>query len=135
MLLRECVLLELQGEVQGVTSSLECFFCLAQTNAPDCVETKNCSAKEVVCKTIEYSAPATFPFDTPYVVTKDCAESCIPNDPSELGTDRPTYCCDKDFCNTRGLYSTCSASIGYCHSPGLLTCFISLALTLFRTQL
>ncbi|XP_063306312.1 ly6/PLAUR domain-containing protein 2-like [Pelobates fuscus] len=115
--------------------SLECFFCVTQTNAQSCVQTQTCAENEKVCKTIEYSAPSTFPFDAPYVVVKGCAASCKQDDPDELGTAQPTFCCNTDFCNTRGLDNTCSGTIHFSLSLGLFMCFISVVLVFFRTHL
>ncbi|XP_053323207.1 ly6/PLAUR domain-containing protein 2-like [Spea bombifrons] len=113
--------------------SLECYYCPFETPSSSCTNTRNCSATDKLCKTKVFSPDITFPFDGSEMVTRDCTDICEQSDNDELGTKHPVFCCSSDLCNNRGLYASRGGPTNT--SSGLLLCFMSLALFLFRIKL
>ncbi|XP_032619122.1 ly6/PLAUR domain-containing protein 2-like isoform X1 [Chelonoidis abingdonii] len=87
------------------THALQCYTCLEPMSASLCVTISNCSTDDVVCKTVMYSREEVYPFVGDSTVVKSCAQKCIPSDVDEIGSSRPTFCCNSDLCNLDGAVS------------------------------
>uniref|UniRef100_A0A8C4YFT7 LY6/PLAUR domain containing 2 n=1 Tax=Gopherus evgoodei TaxID=1825980 RepID=A0A8C4YFT7_9SAUR len=85
--------------------ALQCYTCLEPMSAPLCVTISNCSTDDIVCKTVMYSREEVYPFVGDSTVVKSCAQKCIPSDVDEIGSSRPTFCCNSDLCNLDGAVS------------------------------
>ncbi|XP_039381951.1 ly6/PLAUR domain-containing protein 2-like isoform X4 [Mauremys reevesii] len=85
--------------------ALQCYTCLEPMSAPLCMTISNCSKDDVVCKTVMYSREEVYPFVGDSTVVKSCAQKCIPSDVDDIGSSRPTFCCNSDLCNVDGAVS------------------------------
>ncbi|XP_031760414.1 secreted Ly-6/uPAR-related protein 1-like [Xenopus tropicalis] len=89
----------------ALVHSLRCYTCDDYTASKDCSSVKNCSVTTRYCKTAVKSPGVGYPFNGNEEVRRVCAESCEQTDEDTLGNDGPTFCCNSDLCNNRGLYS------------------------------
>ncbi|XP_038249368.1 ly6/PLAUR domain-containing protein 2-like [Dermochelys coriacea] len=85
--------------------TLQCYTCQEPMSASLCMTISNCSTDDIMCKTVMYSQEEVYPFMGDSTVIKSCAQKCIPSDVDEIGSSRPTFCCNSDLCNQDGAVS------------------------------
>ncbi|OCT77265.1 ly6/PLAUR domain-containing protein 2 [Xenopus laevis] len=89
----------------ALVQSLQCYTCDDYTASKDCSTVTNCSDTTKFCKTAVKSPNVGFPFTGDEEVRRVCAVSCEQTEEDSLGNDGPTFCCNSDLCNNRGLSS------------------------------
>ncbi|XP_067386174.1 ly6/PLAUR domain-containing protein 2-like [Emydura macquarii macquarii] len=100
--------------------ALQCYTCQQPISASLCTTVSNCSQDETMCKTVMYSLEEVFPFMGDSTVAKSCAQNCIPSDVDEIGSSRPTSCCNTDLCNHDGAASVRISYVAMGISAGFL---------------
>ncbi|XP_041424197.1 ly6/PLAUR domain-containing protein 2-like [Xenopus laevis] len=104
----------------ALVQSLQCYTCDDYTASKDCSTEKNCSDTTKYCKTAVKSPNVGFPFTGDEEVRRVCAVSCEQTEEDSLGNDGPTFCCNSDLCNNRGLYSHSNSLAAAARSFALL---------------
>ncbi|XP_053569192.1 secreted Ly-6/uPAR-related protein 1 [Bombina bombina] len=92
---------------------LQCYVCTSPTENRQCRDVQVCSQETKGCKTTSFSSESGYPFHGDETVVRECAKTCFPSNPDDLGADRTVHCCSADLCNNSGLFtgnSTSSAS-------------------------